>query len=60
MSDHANSRDHGGVNKRKEWPCFICGRSFNSYPAQKKHISRDHGKSTKGYDQMMERANGIR
>jgi hypothetical protein len=60
QNDHKNRRGDGGINKRQEWPCFICGRSFGSYQAQKKHISREHGKSTKGYDQMLERVNGIR
>jgi hypothetical protein len=60
QDEHNNRRDHGGVNARKEWPCFICGASFGSYQQQKKHISRAHGKSTKGYDQMMERVNGHR
>jgi len=55
-----NRRDQGGVNSRKVYPCFICGASFESYPAQKKHISRAHGKSTKGYDKVLENAIGRR
>lgn len=52
-----NKRDIG-INTRKEWNCFICGASFTSYQQQKRHISRAHGKSTKGYDKILENEGG--
>lgn len=52
------NRGSGGTNSRVEYQCFICGASFTSYPQQKKHISRAHGKSTKGYDKILENEDG--
>ncbi len=45
-----NKRGHGGTNPMKVYPCNICGAGFESYGAQKRHLSRAHGKSTAGYD----------
>lgn len=55
-----NRRGHGGENKVRSYPCFICGASFESYNSQKRHVSRAHGKSTKGYDQELEKELGNR
>ena len=52
------NKGSGSTNTRREYQCFICGASFPSYPQQKKHISRSHGKSTKGYDKILENEGG--
>jgi len=59
-SYEGNKRGNGGVNKIRIYPCGICGQVFTSYPSQKKHLSRAHGKSTKGYDRMLENELGAR
>ncbi len=51
--DDKNRRNGGGVNKVKVFPCNICGAGFPTYGAQKRHLSRDHGKSTSGYDRLL-------
>ncbi len=48
-----NRREGGGVNKKRVYPCSICGAGFESYGAQKRHLSRAHGRSTAGYDRML-------
>jgi len=48
-----NRRDHGGVNKKRTFPCYYCGAQLESYQAHKRHISRHHGKSEQGYDKTL-------
>ncbi len=48
-----NRRGEGGVNKVRTWPCSMCRGVFSTYGEQKRHISRAHGKSTKGYDRVL-------
>jgi len=58
MNNSNNRRGHGGENKVKTYPCYICGTSLPSYGAHKRHISTVHGKSTKGYDRILEKELG--
>ena len=59
--DHeGNRRGNGGVNKIRVYPCAICGAVFQSYPSQKKHVSRVHGTSTRGYNRILEKELGAR
>lgn len=51
MSD--NRRGRGGTNPMKVYPCSICGAGFETYGAQKRHLSIAHGKSTAGYDKYL-------
>ncbi len=48
-----NRREGGGVDKKRVYPCGICGKNFPTYNEQKRHLSRAHGKSTAGYDRML-------
>jgi|14BtaG_2_1085337.scaffolds.fasta_scaffold00059_7 hypothetical protein len=49
-----NKRGHGGMNKRRMYPCFHCGASLESYSAHKRHISKYHGQSERGYDKSLQ------
>lgn len=48
-----NRRSQGGFKKIRLYPCGICGEKFPTYGAQKRHLSRIHGKSTVGYDRLL-------
>jgi cytidine deaminase len=59
-NDHANRRQNGGINQRKVYPCLFCNQVMETYGAHKRHISTAHGKSTKTYDQQIEKELGYR
>lgn len=48
-----NKRGHGGVNKVRSYPCYQCGAQLETYSAHKRHISKAHGQSERGYDKML-------
>ena len=60
FNESNNRRQQGGENTKKMYPCLLCNKVLESYGAHKRHISTVHGKSTKTYDQHIEKEIGIR